>query len=337
MIKPSSFARVIRYIIIILVCFSWLFFLMSWGPTYEKDEMEYGVTYSAKHSRSLGLDWQETYLAILDDLGVKKMRLPVYWDIVQPEPDLFDWTELDWLIEEAEKRQVELILTVGQRVPRWPECHQPQWSEELSTEERQEALLEYIGATVTRYKQRTSVAYWQVENEPFLKYFGECPILDPAFLDQEIAFVKSLDTRPIIVTDSGELSLWFQAAKRADIFGSTLYLTTYSSVLDRAIRYPIGPVFFKIKKNLANLIAHPQDWIIIELQGEPWGKIAYQEMTPEERAYSMSPEKFDEINHFISKTGFRIFYWWGVEYWYWEKVTNDNPIFWDKAKALFKS
>jgi hypothetical protein len=137
------------------------------------------------------------------------------------------------------------------------------------------------------------------------------------------------------VTDSGELSVWFLAAKRADIFGATMYRDTFSKWLDSYIHYPITPSFFRVKRNLASLIAHPDKWIVIELQAEPWSKQAFQDVSQEERDITMSPEKFDEIIEFARLTGFKEYYLWGVEWWYWEKTKHDRPVFWDKAKLLF--
>ncbi len=325
----------LKHILWIVVGLFSLFFVFSWTTTYKPSELEYGLTFSGKQARDLGFDSKTLYTAMLDELQVKKLRLPAYWDELEKNQGEYDWSELDWQIDEAEKRNVELIIAMGQRVPRWPECHIPQWALEQSEEQRQAATLEYINKTISRYKDRAAIAYWQIENEPFLKHFGICPDFKKDFLDKEIALARELDTRPIIVTDSGELSLWIPAAKRADIFGTTLYLSTYSRIMQSYIRYPITPVFFRIKKNITNLFSNPQEWIVIELQGEPWGKKAFYELNVQERERTMSEDKFNEMLEFIPQTGFKTFYWWGVEYWYWEKETQHNPFYWDKAKQLF--
>ena len=92
-----------------------------------------------------------------------------------------------------------------------------------------------------------------------------------------------MDTRDIVVTDSGELSLWVPAAKRADIFGTTLYRDTYSQLLKAYVHYPIEPGFFRFKKNISRLFANPQKWVVIELQAEPWGPRPFQYLSQEER------------------------------------------------------
>lgn len=327
--------RRIIYLFAILIIFLFFYFLLSQGYVYKKEELSYGVTFSKKQAVDLGLDWQEVYLAMLDDLKIKKLRLSAYWNEVEPTKDNYYYEDLDWQIKEASKRGVQIILAVGSRLPRWPECHLPSWVNEYNKAIKENETLEYIQLTIVRYKNNKNIAAWQVENEPFLAHFGDCPKLDKKFLDKEIFLVRALDKRPIIITDSGELSIWVTAAKRADIFGTTMYRDTYSQHLRSYIHYPIGPAFFKIKKNITNLFANPLDWIVIELQAEPWCKIPCQNTSLKERDRTMNLKKFKDILEFARLTGFREFYLWGVEWWYWEKTTDNNPALWEEAKKLF--
>ncbi len=328
--------RLYKKTVIILIFVFFVFFLLSRGVVYDRSELLYGLTFSHKQAISLGLDWREVYLAVLDDLGVKKLRLSAYWDSIEGGRDNFDWEYLDWQIEEAEKRGVEIILAVGGRLPRWPECHFPEWASLLPEKERQAELMAYIKETVERYKGRSNIVYWQVENEPYLPHFGECPPLDKDFLVREAELIRSLDSRPVMLTDSGELSLWVPAAEKADIFGTTMYLDTYSEKLDSYIHYPIQPGFFRFKKNIARLFANPEKWVVIELQAEPWGPIPFQLLDKEERERTMSIEKFQNIIEFSSKTGFKEFYLWGAEWWYWEKQVNSEPAYWQEAAKLYR-
>jgi len=326
-----------KTLLLIVLILSLLIIILSQGRIYAKSELSYGVTFSKKKALDLNLDWKKFYTDIFDDLGVKKIRLSAYWDEIENEENKYFWEDLDWQIKEADKRGVKIILAVGGRLPRWPECHFPVWAEELEEERREARLLKYIEETVKRYKEEPAITAWQVENEPFLAKFGNCPKLDKNFLDQEIALVKKLDERPVIVTDSGELSLWIPAAKRADIFGTTMYRDTYSAHLKRYIHYPITPAFFRFKKNLADLASEPKDWIVIELQAEPWCPVPYEEATKEDRDRTMNLTKFKEMIEFSSQTGFKEFYLWGVEWWYWEKEVNGDSLMWEEVKKLFKT
>jgi hypothetical protein len=310
--------------------------ILSHGPNYSEKKTEFGVTFSGKKARELGLDWKETYKKALSEIGIKKIRLPAYWDEVEPSKDQYRWQDLDWQLEQAEKNDAQVILAIGKRLPRWPECHFPNWTKDMERSEWEKELLSYIEKTINRYKNNKNIIAWQIENEPYLsEYFGECPELNTDLLDEEISLAKELDSRPIVVTDSGELSLWAPAAGRADIFGTTMYKRTYSQALDSYVTYPIGPGFFHFKKNVADMFAEPDKWIVIELQAEPWGAEPYHNLTEEERDRTMSLQKFREMIKFARRSGFNELYLWGVEYWYWEKVKNNNPEYWEEAKKIY--
>ncbi|MFA6394206.1 MAG: endo-1,4-beta-xylanase [Patescibacteria group bacterium] len=324
------------FLLIVLV-FLFLTLVFSLGRDVPEKELRYGLTFSKKKASDLGFDWKKVYLAVLDELSVKKIRLPAYWDEIEPDPGQWNWDDLDWQVNEAKKRNAETILAIGGRLPRWPECHFPSWAGNMEKNQRETAILKYIAEAVKRYRGNESVKYWQVENEPFLNHFGDCPKPDKNFLDDEIALVRSLDSRPIIITDSGELSYWIPAARRGDIFGTTMYRDTYSAHLGMYVHYPIYPGFFHFKKNLAGLFTSPRKWIVIELQAEPWGPEPYEELSQEDRNRTMSLTKLKEIIDFSAKTGFGEFYLWGAEYWYWERESNGNPELWEYAKGLFNN
>ncbi len=328
--KKSSIALGLFFLLILIVL------ILSRGKVYPEEELSYGITFSKIEAKKLGLDWKESYLNILDDLEIEKIRLVAYWNKIEENKNEYNYENIDWQVEEASKRNIDIILSVGQRLPRWPECHIPDWGEELPREEKQEHILDYIEKTIKRYQDNENIWAWQVENEPFLShYFGECPKLDKEFLDRELELVRNLDSRPVIVTDSGEISLWIPAARRADIFGTTMYKETYSGQLNMYINYPIRPGFFHFKRNITSWFASPDDWLVIELQAEPWGHKAYHKISLEDRERTMSPEKFDNMMEFARKSGFREFYLWGAEYWYWEKEKNNNPEMWERAENLF--
>ncbi len=297
--------------------------------------MQYGVTFSAYQARDLGLNWQDLFQKIFTELGVKRIRLIAYWDEIEPSQNNYQWDDLDWEIKIASSHQAEIILAIGGRLPRWPECHYPTWTNSLNETNKEAATLAYIKNTIEHFKSNTNIMAWQIENEPFLSHFGECPALDKTFLDKEIALARSLDNRPIVITDSGELSTWIPAARRADIFGTTMYRDTYSSVLKLYIHYPLNPGFFRLKRNIVSWFAHPQQWIVIELEAEPWGPVPFQELSQADRDRTMNLQKFKDILGFARQAGFQKFYLWGVEYWYWDMVHNNNPAMWNEARTLF--
>jgi beta-galactosidase GanA len=193
------------------------------GP---RADVAWGVTYSPRYAQSLGLDPRATFVDVLDELGVRRVRLPLYWDEVEPTPGAYDLSALDWYLDQARSRGVDVVLVVGYKQPRWPECYAPPWAADLPTDRLRERILALVEAEVAHARAYPNVAMWQVENEPFRGY-GECrgpELLTSAFLTEEIGLVRRLDGRPVLVTDSGELSSWIPAMRLpGEYFGTTAY------------------------------------------------------------------------------------------------------------------
>jgi hypothetical protein len=326
--------KVIGWILLTLVIIILLLLAYFNFPIKKSNEkVELGVTFSSRYAQDIKVDWQANFIAILDDLGVRKIRIPVYWDLVEKEKGQYDFSQLDWQLQEAGKRQAEVILVVGQKVPRWPECAIPSWAQN-DDQIRKSRLLKFINTVVERYKNEPVVKFWQVENEPFLK-FGICPPLDVQLLDMEIGLVHLLDpSRKIIVTDSGELSLWISAAKRADVFGTTMYRTIWKEGFGY-FTYPVGPRFFHFKKWLAKVFTDQENFIVIELQTEHWVAGWTTSRPLEEQFNSMDAVRLKENVEFSQKVGFPEVYLWGVEWWYWLKVEKNIPDLWNQAKELW--
>ncbi|HBI16545.1 MAG TPA: hypothetical protein DDY52_00080 [Candidatus Moranbacteria bacterium] len=325
--------KIILFVFLGLVGLVLFVFIVINFPVKNKfDQVDLGVTFSHRYSGDIGLDWKANYIAMLDDLKVRKIRVPVYWDLVETEKNKYDFADVDWQLEEARKRDAEIILTIGQKVPRWPECFVPKWV--ADDQERKGELIEFLKIVVKRYENNSEVKYWQVENEPFLK-FGICPELDVDLLDREIKTVRQMDkNRDIIVTDSGELSTWMPAAKRADVFGTTMYRNVYKDGWGYYV-YPVGPRFFLIKKWLIEKFANQENAIVIELQGEPWIKGWTTNQPVEEQFKSMTEAKLLANIEYAQKSGFDTIYIWGVEWWYWLKDKQNIPALWDTARESF--
>jgi hypothetical protein len=323
--------KIMLYVLIfVLIVFSFFFI----GKP-QKKEITWGVNFSQKHAEILGLDWKESFSALIDDLGAKNIKLATYWDLIEPEKGIYNFADLDWQTGEADKKEAKLLLVIGMKTPRWPECHIPEWAKSLSKAEQQENILNLLKEIVLRYKDRVSVEAWQVENESFFP-FGDCPWIDKAFLKKEIELVKSLDgqKRPVVISDSGEGSFWVQAAKLGDIVGTTMYRTVWVKQLGIYFSYPYPPNFYwrkaQIIENLFN-----KKVICVELQAEPWGPKLLYDSSLQEQEKSMNLEQFQKNISFAQKTGFDTFYLWGAEWWYWMKEKQNNSSFWEEARKLF--
>lgn len=326
-LKYSLFAALAMFLI-----FLGYFFI---GTPPAADNIEWGVNFSQKHSQNLGLDWREVYSALLFDLKVKKIKLAVHWDIIEPQKGEYDFTDLDWQVEQAKEQRAELLLAIGMKTPRWPECHLPQWAVVLNKEGQQQAILEMLEKIVSHYQGQASVVAWQVENEPFFP-FGVCPWSNEDFLKKEVDLVRltDADQRPIYISDSGEGSTWFKAAQLGDVVDITMYRKAWFGQLDRYIDYPLRPIFYWRKAQIVKRLFN-KEVVCGELQAEPWGpRLLYDSPLSEQRK-TMDEAKFKENIAFAKQTGLKEFYLWGAEWWYWLKVKQDQPEIWQEASKLF--
>jgi len=323
--------KIILSILIIFLAMVAIFFI---GKPPQAEEIIWGVNFSQKHARDLGLDWRENYLALLDDLQVRNIKLLTHWDLIEPAKDQYDFEDLDWQIAMAEEKGAKLILVIGMKTGRWPECHLPQWAVNLTKEEQQEEISKMLREVVLRYRGSEAIWAWQVENEPFFP-FGECPWTDVDFLKKEINLVKSLDPeRPIIISDSGEFSFWITAAKLGDLVGTTLHRKVWFREIERYVTYPFPPIFYWRKAQIIKNF-FGKEVICVELQAEPWGPTLLYDSPLEEQKKTMNLEQFKKNIEFAKKTGFDTFYLWGAEWWYWMKIKQNQPEIWDEAKKLF--
>jgi hypothetical protein len=313
-----------------------LFAVVLFAQTKKPEVIEYGMSFNTLYARELGLDWKETYDAIIDDLGVRKFRLAAHWPMVEPARNIYNFEELDYQISRAEEVGAEVILAVGRRLPRWPECHVPSWVKDLTPQQQSSAQLQMVEQVVERYKDSPAVVTWQVENEPFLELFAyeHCGEHDVELLEREIALVKKLDSsRPILVTDSGNLGSWRGAYSRGDMFGTSVYVHFWNPELGQ-FKTVLPPWAYRVKDNLMGVMYGDKPTLLIELSAEPWLLEPIVDVPLEIQFTRMNLEKFEEILSYAEKTHFSQQYLWGAEWWYWLKK-QDHPEMWNRGKKLY--
>lgn len=301
----------------------------------KNNPLQIGVTFSPKYAVELGLDPLIIYHKTIDELGVKAIRLPIYWDEIEPQQGKVSFSEIDKYVQLAEQRNVKLILAIGQKAPRWPECYTPEWALDLPEANQRQALLNHLEQVIVRYQDSPALEMWQLENEPF-HHFGTCLPLTPDQYQVELDLLKKLDpNHPVMTVDSGEWGNWQQAAKFVDTLGITLYRRTYLPYAPYAKFYQ-PPLFYRIKAGLIQRQYPNKPIMVAELQAEPWTKNATVDTPIAEqlRAFPLSDLK-DNLE-FVRQIGFSRADFWGVEWWYYLE-TKDHPEYLAEFKKLLSS
>jgi hypothetical protein len=297
----------------------------------DPDDIHYVVTYSTAYSEELGFDPVTGYETMAKDLGFDLARIPVYWNRIEAEEGEFDWNEMDAIMKISSQNDVGVIMAIGRRVPRWPECFIPDWVDEEDEEMLEASQLKMVTEVVERYKDHPALVRWQVENEPYFTLFGECPKLRKDFLFEEFDLVRELDDNtPLQTTASGEQSLWYPASRLAkDFVGVSVYRTTYNKVTGHTT-YSIKPWMYRARAGLVG----DATLIVSELQTEPWFARPISSYTIQEQIDIFGPEEFEDHIKYVEEIGFQEVLLWGTEWWYLMKEM-DHPEIWEMAKELF--
>ncbi len=328
--------RIVITLLIILIVITITLWFLARKPVPES--ITYGMSFNTMYARELGLDWKETYDALLDDMQVRHVRLAAHWPMIEPVKDTYNFEELDYQVQKAEAVGATVVLAVGRRLPRWPECHVPTWAAEQSWQEQQAELIDYMTTVVNRYKSSPAVIMWQAENEPYLSLFAfeHCGALDEQFLEQEIALIKSLDgTRPVLVTDSGNLGTWKGAYSQGDAFGTSVYVHFWNPEIGQ-FRTFLPPWFYRAKEKVITYAYGKKPTYLIELSAEPWLVAPVATVPLDVQFTRMDVEKFNDILEYARGTRYETQYLWGGEWWYWLLLKNESAM-WERGKEVFST
>jgi len=126
--RKKLFYTIITLVVLFLIALI-LYLLIPTDRYKPHDDITWGVTFSKRLAQNYDLNWKSVYTRMLDDINIKTVRIPAYWDEIEKVKGQFDFTDMDWQIREAKKRNADIILAIGYKLPRWPECRKPYWFE----------------------------------------------------------------------------------------------------------------------------------------------------------------------------------------------------------------
>jgi len=291
-----------------------------------------GVSFSQVQAERFGSDWRANYTALLDDLGFRNLRVAMYWDRLEPQPGQYDFSETDYMVEQAKVRGAKLTMVVGQRTIRVPECYYPAWLDKYDSVAVGSAESAMLKAVVDRYKNEPTVEAWQVENEFLLKSFGECPKqnLTRESLERAVDTVKSSDsTRPIILTQSNQTGFPV-FGPFADIFGFSMYRWVWSPY--GYYMYPQTGIYNWWKAAIINAYSG-QQIKVHELQAEPWDNIGNENLDYTRSFQTMNPAQLFSNIEYARQTQIKRIDLWGSEWWY-AMLQKGHPEMWNTIRAL---
>lgn len=313
-----------------------------------------GTTFSQLQCHYLGLEYRAAFKAICG-LGIKRVRLCAYWHELEPQPNAFQFTTLDWLLDTCAAQGLEVVLAVGMKVPRWPEFHFPAWLQDsfetgagaLPLDQRlpavAEAALRMLEAVVAHARYAPALRYWQVENEPLtrLQITGG-RFLSQTFVAQEVALVRrlALPKQKLLLTGSIALP-WGQAPadqqafqfclEQADAVGINVYSKVPLGQLPVYLQ-PQPPFWQRLQYWQVLLTTYRKEAWITEAQAEPWeprrlvavDKLAYP---------SASPQQATALVQKLIALNYSTILLWGCEYWYWH-YRQGRTFWWQAMQQL---
>ncbi len=296
-----------------------------------------GTTFSQLQCYYMQLDWQATFKAVVT-LGLDRIRLCAYWHEIEATENDFNFSQIDWLLEECDRRGIQVALAVGMKVPRWPEFHFPDWlRDRYDTQGNHLPLdanpaiaahgLNFLQRVVEHVRPAPAITHWQIENEPFTHLaIAGGRFLSYQFVRREVELVRSW-ARPeqkMLLTGSITLpAAQDQADQTAlklsmplvDAFG----LNVYTKVpLANTFFYlePLPPFWRTLRQWQTNLVTHGKEAWVAEAQAEPWEPNQLVAMGKPDYP-SANPRRTAELVTTLAEAGYSTILLWGCEYWYW--------------------
>ena len=330
-------------------------------PTKTVDRPMYGVSYSFEQAGWFGVDPRKDYIQMLEEFKFDWVRLPFFWNqMVDPTTDEFNknFEDLKFAIGEAQKRNVKVIVAIGAKTPYFPEYHWPKDIEDQvkfgevigADHEVTDDILAIDKKVVLELSPFDNIAFWQVENEPFVGNVNKWKIAS-SLVVKEAEVVRKTDpkNRPIILNHAatGFYDNSWQALlpilKEGDVFAVNAFFKTKGTdlisakLLGKEIHLPwpdhlvwpvhswfvFSPDFSKIKKDVE---ANGNDLWVLEMQSEPYIKKIEEAKDP---LLSFEPKDIAAADKFLRSYDIKSIGFWGVHFWQYRKDRGDSS--WNEA------
>lgn len=302
-----------------------------------------GFSFSPRTAQWLGENPEPALAELLDRLNPDLVRLPIYWDSVEPSRGAFDFSSIDRMLDVIRHyntthraRPARVILEIGLRNMGYPELYVPTWLPDYQAIETLAANPEYIhylDLSVTRYRGDPLLNSWQLENEPLdnvpTNAGTHVDIPGDVLQDEKEALVGLDGGHPVVITtyNSATLDLDMkglspsspedaldgpqpaghplQALQLGDALGMDLYVVTSNTSLDDATaRVRSDWKIAALSYWSTQARAVNKPLWITEMQGAPW--VGETNFTTDDLLYSA---------RLYRGSAAAVILLWGVESW----------------------
>ena len=307
-----------------------------------------GATFSARRAVEAGLEPLSALGEVLS-MGLRPLRLCAYWEEIAKE----GYGSLDRQLEAAERADAPVCLVIGMKSPGWPEFHLPdavrpslgRGADVARAAGLREAVLEFLGETVDRYREHPAVRWWQVENEPLNRSGPQAWWIGRSLLEAELAFVQGADQRPVVLTCFSRFDRRTDVAsghrrlnpgallgRGSGAEAEALSLLRPGDVLGLDVYRRIGRPDGTVAEAAPNWLRYASRWErrahllgietwVTEAQAEPWEPDSGQHWTDPR---SQEPEDPPDLVHRLVDAEFRTILLWGAEYWLAQERRGDR-------------
>jgi hypothetical protein len=313
-----------------------------------------GISFRPLQAEALGLEPGATLSRLLE-YPFRVIRVPAYWNRLEPAPGRFETGEFDRVLDAAQAGGKQIIVGLGAvknfGYPEFfvPAHHldRPLAEGTLITPQSHGRLLDaataFLTAAVARYADRDAIIAWQVEHEAVDPLGVEHSWrLSEAFARAEVAAVRAADpVRPVLMNGFLPTStpVALQQHWRTRDQGDSLAVAQRLADIVGVDYYPrhallrAGPLTVYLdgsqtrrrrqqhRRLLGQVAAAGRRLMIAEGQAEPWEAVTTPPSPAGRAMYSCRPEdviaNYSQCLALTSEAGTvtENYLFWGAEYW----------------------
>jgi hypothetical protein len=348
-----SLRRLAPFALVLLVVY--LVIEHQWYTTAPEGNPEFGVNFSCKRAEFFGQDCITALETVLDGLGVRLVRLSVYWSDVEDRPGTYDWRSIDGQLDVILARGARAVVSIGAKAQRYPEYWFPTWLRlsanippDVMPEDHplvHQYLFPYLEAATRHVGAHPAVEAIQVENEPFVHFKGHANgwRFRKEFVARELETVRAADggVHRLVLSHASWLRrdvTWKWMLDQADVVGQSVYTKRQRGPWRWLYIFPyrIGPFTPYLPGQAREAGRRNKELWIAELQAEPYERPDVDVRTqPLPAIPSFSVRWLHDNLRLARRSGATRVYVWGVEWWLYLRDTRGDGELWELGKTLW--